>query len=136
MSLTRTLKVLVVLVVCVSMVFASGYQIGEHGARAMGMGGAYVAQASDGSAIFFNPAGLSFQKGFKVLLGATLITPATTFTGPTPSTAKTDMVSQTFNPIKSSLLHEWTKETYSTIPVGCSEFPCCMKFFCRPLVVW
>jgi long-chain fatty acid transport protein len=105
MSLTRTLKVLVVLVVCVSMVFASGYQIGEHGARAMGMGGAYVAQASDGSAIFFNPAGLSFQKGLKVLLGATLITPATTFTGPTPSTAKTDMVSQTFNPINAYITY-------------------------------
>jgi long-chain fatty acid transport protein len=105
MSLTRTLKVLVVLVVCVSMAFASGYQIGEHGARAMGMGGAYVAQASDGSAIFFNPAGLSFQKGLKVLLGATLITPATTFTGPTPSTAKTDMVSQTFNPINAYITY-------------------------------
>jgi len=99
MSLTKTFWVLVVLIVCGATAFASGYQIGEHGARAMAMGGAYVAQASDASAIYFNPAGLSFQKGFKVMLGATLIMPATTFTGPTPSTASTDMVSQTFNPI-------------------------------------
>jgi long-chain fatty acid transport protein len=59
------------------------------------MGGAFVAQASDPSAIFFNPAGLGFQKGFKAMLGATLIMPTTshTFGGVT-----TDMESQIFYP--------------------------------------
>lgn len=46
MSLTKTLVVLVVLMVCGSTAFAGGYQINEHGARAMGMGGAFVVQAS------------------------------------------------------------------------------------------
>jgi long-chain fatty acid transport protein len=43
--------------------FGSAFAINELGARAQGMGGAFTAVADDGSAIFFNPAGISFQKG-------------------------------------------------------------------------
>jgi long-chain fatty acid transport protein len=78
-----------------SAAFASGFQINEHGAKAMGMGGAFVAQASDPSAIFFNPAGLGFQKGFSAMLGATLIMPATSHTA---GGVTTDMESQIFYP--------------------------------------
>jgi len=97
MSLTKTFLVLVVLMVCGSTAFAGGYQINEHGARAMAMGGAFVAQASDGSAIFFNPAGLAFQTGFKVLLGTTIIKPSSTYKG--SNGKETKMVDQTFTPI-------------------------------------
>jgi long-chain fatty acid transport protein len=83
-------------IVCTSAVFAGGFQINEHGAKAMGMGGAFVAQASDPSAIFFNPAGIGFQKGFHAMLGATLIMPATSHT--TPGGVTTDMESQIFYP--------------------------------------
>jgi long-chain fatty acid transport protein len=79
-------------------VLAGGFQINEHGAKAMGMGGAFTAQANDPSAIFFNPAGLGFQKGMKVMLGTTLMFPSTTFTGPTPLTTETKMESQIFYP--------------------------------------
>jgi long-chain fatty acid transport protein len=92
-----------ILLVAVSLIFTNqvytgGFQINEHGAKAMGMGGAFTAQASDPSAIFFNPAGLGFQKGINVLLGTTLIFPSTKFTGPTPSTKETKMESQIFYP--------------------------------------
>lgn len=63
----------------VFLAFAGGYQLNEHGARATGMGGAFVAQASDPSAIYYNPAGLAFQKGINVMGGGTFIFPATTF---------------------------------------------------------
>lgn len=96
MSLTKTFIVLVVLMVCGSAAFAGGYQINEQGARATAMGGAFVAQASDGSAIFFNPAGLAFQQGFKVLLGSTIIIPSSKFTS---SRGETKMVDQTFTPV-------------------------------------
>jgi long-chain fatty acid transport protein len=96
MSLTRTIAVLVVLMVCGSTVFAGGYQINEHGARSLAMGGAFAAQASDGSAIFFNPAGLAFQKGFKVYFGTTLIMPSSSFKA---GAKETKMVDQTFTPI-------------------------------------
>lgn len=78
---------------------AGGFQINEHGAKAMGMGGAFTAQANDPSAIFFNPAGLGFQKGMNLMLGTTLIFPSSKFVGPTPSTTEHKMKSQIFYPI-------------------------------------
>lgn len=94
-------KMLAICLVCLiptAWLFAAGYQIGEHGAKAQGMGSAFVAQASDPSAIFFNAAGLGFHNGINIMGGATLIAPRTDFTGPTPSTTKTKMVSQNFFP--------------------------------------
>ncbi|MBI3895860.1 MAG: outer membrane protein transport protein [Acidobacteria bacterium] len=43
--------------------YASGFSILELGGRAAGMGGAFAAVADDGSALFYNPAGISFQRG-------------------------------------------------------------------------
>jgi len=98
----RTILTLALLTLVVSLVFAGGYQINEHGTKAMGMGGAFAAQASDPSAIFFNPAGLTQLKGINVMVGATLIMPTASFTGPTGITGisptTTDMVKQTFYP--------------------------------------
>lgn len=81
--------------------FAGGFQLNEHGARAMAQGGAWAARAYDGSAIFFNPAGLGFQKQGSVYLGTTIIMPASTFYGPTNlgQSTKNEMVSQVFTPI-------------------------------------
>jgi len=47
-------------------VFGSAFAIFENGARAAGMGGAFAAIANDGSAIFYNPAGIAFQKGMRM----------------------------------------------------------------------
>jgi long-chain fatty acid transport protein len=84
-----------------SQAFAGGFQLNEHGARAMAQGGAFVARATDGSAIYFNPAGLGFQTTGSVYLGVTTITPAGTFTGPTQKNPaeKTTFISKTFTPI-------------------------------------
>jgi len=41
--------------------YPSGFQVMTQGARAMGMGLAFTAVADDPTAIFYNPAGLSFQ---------------------------------------------------------------------------
>ncbi len=89
---------LFVLFLSVAVALSAGYQIGEHGARAQGMASAFVAQAADASAIYFNPAGLTNLKGWNIMAGGTLIAPKSDFTGPTPSTVKTDMESQTFYP--------------------------------------
>jgi long-chain fatty acid transport protein len=97
----RTLFTLVLLTLAVAVVFAGGYQINEHGTKAMGMGGAFAAQASDPSAIFFNPAGLTQLKGINVMIGGTAIMPVATFSGPTLpgfTSTSTDMVKQTFFP--------------------------------------
>ncbi len=80
------------------MAYSSGYQLNEHGSQAVAMGGAFVARAWDPSAIYFNPAGLSYIKGFNIMLGGTLILPSTTFTGPYPNNTETKMNSLTFFP--------------------------------------
>ncbi len=95
MSISRFFGMCVLLAAfAVDASFASGFQLNEHGARAMGQGGAFAARASDLSAMYFNPAGLTYQQGFGAYVGGTIILPRTSFT----STAGklTDMVSQTF----------------------------------------
>lgn len=42
--------------------FGAGFQLPGQSARAMGMGNAYTAVADDASAVYYNPAGLAFQK--------------------------------------------------------------------------
>lgn len=95
--ITSLLLLAAVSLIFAQQVVAGGFQINEHGAKAMGMGGAFTGLASDPSAIFFNPAGLSFQKGANVMFGTTLIFPSTTFT-PSGSTQDTKMKSQIFYP--------------------------------------
>jgi long-chain fatty acid transport protein len=94
-------KVAVLAVLLTTLAFAGGFQLNEHGARAMGMGGAFVARASDLSAIYFNPAGLAYQKGAHFSAGVTLIMPTASFYGPDQlnTNQETKMVSQVFNPI-------------------------------------
>lgn len=78
--------------------FASGFQINEHGARAMGMGGAFVGLADDPSATYFNPAGITQLSGLRFSLGATYIKPSSTFTGPSPSTTESKLKNDFFYP--------------------------------------
>ncbi|HEY3132565.1 MAG TPA: outer membrane protein transport protein [Acidobacteriota bacterium] len=62
-----------VFVVSTETMRASGFTILELGARGAGMGGAFVAIADDGSALFYNPAGIAFQKGLRVEMDGFLV---------------------------------------------------------------
>ena len=81
--------------------YAGGFQLNEAGARAMAQAGAFAARASDGSAIYFNPAGLGFQDLPSAYVGVTTIIPTSTFYGPLQdnSNAKTKAPWQMFTPI-------------------------------------
>lgn len=59
--------------------FGNGFYIYEQGAKAVGMGGAFVAQADDPSAVFYNPAGISQLKGTQIMAGISPIMPSSTF---------------------------------------------------------
>lgn len=74
---------LVTLILTTSLAFASGFSIYEQGAKATSMAGAFVAQANDVTAIFYNPAGITSLQGTHVGLGTTIIMPQANFTGPT-----------------------------------------------------
>jgi long-chain fatty acid transport protein len=64
---------------------ASGFAIESQGARAMGFAGAYVAQAADPSAIFYNAAGIGFLKGKQLYVAGAFTGLSTDFTGSGPN---------------------------------------------------
>ncbi len=82
----RLLTVAAALLLAPSLVWGAGFALFEHGARAMGMGGAFTAVADDPSALFWNPAGIAFQvdKGTQIMAGATFIFPTQDFRGENP----------------------------------------------------
>jgi len=86
---------------------ASGFQLNEHGARAMAQAGAFAARAYDGSAMYFNPAGLGFQTRASVLAGVTLISPSSSFFGPVQlnSNAQYDQAKLLFTPINGYIVY-------------------------------
>ena len=83
----KMLSVLLVLLLTASTSFAAGFRLPEAGAKAMGMGFAFTAQADDTSAIYFNPAGLTQLKGQNAMVGVTYVREnGNEFTGTTPLT--------------------------------------------------
>ncbi len=78
----------VVLLLIPALTWGAGFAIFEHGNRAMAMGGAFTAVANDPSAIFWNPAGLAFQKNhgkkYELMTGATFIMASQDFYGEDP----------------------------------------------------
>lgn len=101
------LVLFVLLLTCTVSISASGFQINEHGARAMAMAGAFTGVASDASTIYYNPAGLTNLQGTNFLGGVTLIAPSSTFTGPTgsPQAKEWEMESQLFTPFNFYATH-------------------------------
>lgn len=59
----------------------AGFNIYEAGVRATALGGAFTASADDGSAMFYNAAGLSFQQGSSVNLNLMPVNPRMKFQG-------------------------------------------------------
>lgn len=82
----QRLTLAAVLLLAPSLVWGAGFALFEHGARAMGMAGAFTAVADDPSALFWNPAGIAFQmdKGTQVMAGATFIFTKQDFEGADP----------------------------------------------------
>jgi long-chain fatty acid transport protein len=96
-----------------STAFGSGFQINEHGARAMAMGGAFTAAALDPSILYFNNAGITQMSGFKLMMGTTLIAPSSTFRGISPKVNETKMESQLFTPIHFYATYQITDQLYA-----------------------
>jgi long-chain fatty acid transport protein len=85
MRIGKVSAILVVLMFAATSAMAGGFKLPEAGAKAMGMGFAFSAQADDPSAIYFNPAGIIQLEGQNLMLGVTYIKQnGGTFTGTTP----------------------------------------------------
>jgi len=65
----------IVLLLMVSHASAAGFALPEQGAAAMGMGSAFVGQADDASAVWYNPAGITQLDGIRAMAGAVFIYP-------------------------------------------------------------
>ena len=64
---------------------AAGFALFEQGAKATALGGAFVAQADDPSAMFYNPAGNAYNETFTLYGGAVgVLRPTANFTGSSP----------------------------------------------------
>ncbi len=75
-----------------SVATAQGFGIFEHGSCGMGRAGAgSAAPCQDGSAIFFNPAGIAGMQGVTLTSGATLIIASGSFTPDDPAVGRTDL---------------------------------------------
>lgn len=94
----------------IAKVFAGGFQINEHSARAMGMGGAFTAIANDPSALYFNGAGITQLDGTQFLLGTTLIAPVSSFRGVYPAVDEYKMTNQIFFPSHFYATHKINKD--------------------------
>ena len=82
----RRLLVAALLLACSGRAYAQGYGFYEQGACAVGRGGAAVAApCDDGSAVFYNPAGLTLTTETVVNAGATAVAPRGHFTNATTS---------------------------------------------------
>ncbi len=106
----KILHSLLMVAISVYSVFASGFSIYEQGAKATAMGGAFIAQANDATAVFYNPAGITELSGIKLVLGTTIIQPQFSFTGPqnVDPLLYNEAKSQIFTPI----------HLYTTVPIG------------------
>ena len=79
--------------------WAGGFSIFEQGTKAMGMAGAFTAQADDGSAMFHNVGGLAFldesedrlQAGFTYISGESDFTGGSPFPGPGVTEQQVDL---------------------------------------------
>ena len=81
----------IVLFLAVSADYAhsAGFALMQQGTGPMGQGNAFVAQADDPSALFFNPAGISQLEGSRAYLGSTVIVPRLKYNGPGNQDEKT-----------------------------------------------
>ena len=89
-------KLLVLSALFIGTIHAGGFQLNEHGARAMGMGGAFTAVADDPSAMYFNGAGLTQLYGWNFMAGTSFIAPRSEFRGIYPDVTSYKTNAQTF----------------------------------------
>lgn len=103
-------------------IFAGGFQLNEHGAKALAMGGAFTAVANDPSAIYWNGAGLSQLTGTNIMIGTSLIAPQSTFRGVAPDITKYRAKNLIFFPTHFFGSHafndQWSVGLGFTVPFG------------------
>ena len=79
MTRIRNISLVMCLVLLTGSLFAGGFALSGIGSRAISMGGAFRGMADDGTAMYWNPAGLGFIPNSSVALAGAGIYPASSF---------------------------------------------------------
>ncbi len=102
--------------------FPGGFQLNQHGAKASGMSGAFTAVANDPSAVYWNPAGLSFIRGTHFMISSHFVTPSSSFRGILPEVEEWKVVKRTFYPSNFFASHSFNENFAAgigfTVPFG------------------
>jgi len=93
------ISITTILAVMMGSLYSGGFQINEHGARAMSMGGAFTGLADDASAVYYNSAAMTNLEGVQFLAGTTIILPEASFRGIAPDVTEYELEPQVFTPI-------------------------------------
>ncbi len=93
----------------------AGFAILQQGTAPMGQGNAFVAQADDPSAIFFNPAGITQLKGTQGYLGTTVIVPRITYEGKEGQEEAT--VTKVYAPSHVYITHQVSRRLYAGLGI-------------------
>jgi len=105
------IKIIFCLIVTKSVLYSGGFQLNEHGAKALAQSGAFAARANDPSAMYFNPAGIAHLDGTRLVLGTTLIFPDISFKPDLPWSSmmyppEYKVSKQTFTPFNLHFTHK------------------------------
>ncbi len=113
-------KIILMLLISISTshIYGSGFQLNEHGARAMAMAGAFAGLANDPSAIYFNPAGITQLEGLHFSAGVTLISPKSSFRGPSPAVTEYKLQNQLFTPINFYATYQINEKFFAGLSVN------------------
>jgi len=85
-----------------AIVSAGAFRIFDHSASGTAQGGAFIAQADDPSAVYFNPAGITQLSGIQTSAGTLLLGGSTRFTSPSGTTTNGDFGGAVAYPLPSN----------------------------------
>lgn len=115
----RIIPTLILVIIFGVKSFAGGFQINEHGAKAMAMAGAFTGLANDASAAYFNPAGITQLTGTHFMAGATFIVPSTSYTDAGWfNKTTTDMEDKIYYPINFYITQQLSEKLYVGLSVN------------------
>ena len=98
----RALGSVLLILLVPSIVSAGAFRIFDHSASGTAQGGAFVAQADDPSAVYFNPAGMTQLNGIQTSAGTLLLGGSTRFTSQTGTTTSGDFGGAVAYPLPSN----------------------------------
>jgi len=88
---SASILTIITTIICASTSFSAGFRLPDQDAAALGMAGAFVGQADDSAAVWYNPAGIARLDGTRISGGVVAIFPVLTHENTTVNPGSTDV---------------------------------------------